>query len=142
MSQFKTEQEVKNIFNGKFRDFIAKMKEDNGIGGRPIPTLRTIGLMSDITFDGIDGEEMDIAWWEMTLATSPEYEKMVDIVHELFYGKPRDKQKKWSPHLSIAYDNPEDSTLSTTKAIEFISRFPSLTKSRKVTAISLWDTNG
>merc|ERR1711884_885145 len=81
MSQFETEEEVKAVFNGKLRNVLAKMRDEDSISGWPMP-LRTIGLLCDIEYEGINGGEMDMAWWEMTLATSPEHEKMVNIVYE------------------------------------------------------------
>lgn len=83
----------------------------------------------------------DMAWTEITFAKAPEYERMVDNVYQMFY-KNQGSMHKWSPHLSLAYDNPEDTRLSSAVVPDMISRFPTLTKDRKIEAISLWDTNG
>jgi len=65
----------------------------------------------------------DMAWAEVSLATSPEHEALIDALHELFYRRPAfssspslGEEKKeeyaprsepWVPHLSLCYDNPE-----------------------------------
>lgn len=70
-----------------------------------------------------------MAWAEVTLATSPEHEMIINALHELFYRRSTltgedttttsssdNEEKKeeylprstpWVPHLSICYDNPE-----------------------------------
>ena len=46
------------------------------------------------------------------------------------------------PHLSLAYDNPEETTLSLYNALSLVSRYPSLLKERNIRGISLWSTIG
>jgi len=140
MSQFSSEEEVKAVFKGEFKDSISKMEIGDTIGSWSSP-LKFYDELFGICFDGVDGEEMDMAWTEITYAKAPEYERMVDIVYQMFY-KNQGSMQKWSPHLSLAYDNPEDTRLSSAVVPDLISRFPTLTKDRKIEAISLWDTNG
>jgi len=140
MSQFSSEEEVKAIFQGEFKDSLSKMEIGNTIDNWSSPLKFSDGLFG-VCFDGVDGEEMDMAWTEITFAKAPEYERMVDNVYQMFY-KNQGSMHKWSPHLSLAYDNPEDTRLSSAVVPDMISRFPTLTKDRKIEAISLWDTNG
>ena len=98
--------------------------------------------LSDISFDGVNGEVMDMAWSEITFATSSQHEEILDAVHKIFHKKCRDPDERWSPHLSLAYDNPEDSPLCLEHAVSLVSRYPTLVKERKAKAISLWSTYG
>ena len=83
-----------------------------------------------------------MAWTEITYAKSPEYDRMVENTYQIFYGEQQDKKQKWGPHLSLAYDNPEDTVLTPAAVDDLISRFPTLKKERKIGAVSLWDTRG
>jgi hypothetical protein len=83
-------------------------------------------------------------WIEITLSTNPHHEKNLDVLHGIFSETPRDAA--WTPHLSLAYDNPDsDSPLSTVDAAhEVVQCFPTLLSrtSRKVTSLRLWSTYG
>ena len=57
--------------------------------------------MNDICYAGVDGEEMDMAWQEITFATSNEHERMLDEIHEIMYKLPRKKGMRWKVRLSI-----------------------------------------
>jgi len=115
------------------------------------PALETKGSHCGFCFDGVDGEEMDMAWAEITLASSPEHENLVDKVHDCFYGvdncdPAEDKERvgPWKPHVSLAYDNPEGSALDDLSADKIFATHPTLLgrKKRDVLAISLWSTEG
>lgn len=141
MCQYDTEEEVKAVFNGKLRDTLASAEINNSTSYRS-STLQFHDGRFGVAFDGVDGEDMDMAWTEITYNKSPEYDKMVEIAYQIFYGKQQDKEQKWGPHLSLAYDNPEDTILTSAVLDDLIARFPTLKKERKVKAISLWDTHG
>lgn len=85
----------------------------------------------------------DMAWAEVSLATSPEHEELLDALHELYYrpsvakSAPTNdstveekrvdyapRSNPWMPHLSLCYDNPEqiDITLSRPSIEEFIQK--------------------
>ena len=72
-----------------------------------------------------------MAWAEVSFATSPEHETLINSLHELFYNRPssslasivssslddvKEEKKEeyvprstpWVPHLSLCYDNPEN----------------------------------
>lgn len=133
-----SEEEIKNVF----RDKIAPAAKD-------WPALETKGSHVGVCYDGVDGEDMDMAWMEVTLKSSQEHEKLLDKVHACLYGDCdgphyKERQGPWQPHLSIAYDNPEDSTIDDICADKIFAKFPSLLgrKKRDVVAISLWRTEG
>lgn len=98
------------------------------------------GLTCDIAQEGKPGQVCTIAWAELTLRTNEKHEEALDAVHELF-GVTR-KQGLWTPHISLAYDNPEDSVLSMVDFFNYVMTHVTLLKSRRVKAVSLWDTNG
>ena len=53
------------------------------------------------------------------------------------------RHRPWTPHNSIAYDNPETNTLSLSDTITYMSVNPTLLGcERRVQAISLWSTAG
>jgi len=140
MSQFSAEEEVKAVFNGEFKDFLSRMETKNNTSNWSSALKFNDGLFG-VCFDGVDGEEMDMAWTEISFAKAPEYERMAENVYRIF-NKNQDNMQKWLPHLSLAYDNPENTRLSPAVVPDMIARFPTLTKDRKVEAVSLWDTNG
>jgi len=132
-------------------------------GGKVWPDLGATGIYVGVEYDGVNGGTMDMAWAEVTLATSPDHEALIDALYNLLYGNPKDDKKDvhsrptpWMPHLSICYDNPENFGPNLTRsAIEhFIAKScPTLDKavdrngrdvefSRSVTGISLWKTAG
>jgi hypothetical protein len=65
---------------------------------------------------------------------------VLDQVYDIFDMGPR--KGPWTPHLSLAYDNPEDSVLSLSDFLRYVAEHPTLLQSRKVTALSLWNTEG
>lgn len=133
-----SESEIRNVF----RDKIVPAAQG-------WPALETKGSQVGVTYDGVDGEEMDMAWLEVTLKTSEKHEELLDIIHACLYTDEdcpeyRERQGPWQPHLSIAYDNPEDSVLDDICADKIFAKLPSLlgTRKRDVVAISLWRTQG
>ena len=112
----------------------------------------------------------DMAWAEVSLATSPEHETLIDALHAIFShyssaisekhasSSTSEEEKKeeyvprsrpWVPHLSICYDNPEGlgPNLCRLSIEEFMKEeCPALLESdsfiRAVTGISLWRTIG
>jgi len=90
----------------------------------------------------------DTAWSEITLATSSAHEEYLDILHNIFYDSTnahnKDRYKPWMPHLSLAYDNPDNSVITLDRTIDMLANNPSLLQSgyRKVTGLSLWRTKG
>ena len=96
-----------------------------------------------------------IAWAQLTLASGPDHEIALDALYDVFYGgssssepelatrKKAERHRPWTPHNSFAYDNPEETVLTTAGAFEAVAQHPTLlTEERDVAAISLWDTNG
>merc|ERR1712151_518242 len=82
------------------------------------PALRNKGFIVDTCYDGIDGQEMDMTWKELSHFSSDEHEELVDKVHAIMYDNNDDdgtndcnnciieRPKPWLPHTSLAYDNP------------------------------------
>ena len=108
------------------------------------PDLKAKGSHWGVCFDGVDGEEMDMAWIELALHSSPEHEALVDKVYSCFCGEDAMRSGSWQPHVSIAYDNPTDTTLDDVYTEKIFAKFPTLLgkKNRRVVAISLWRTQG
>lgn len=108
------------------------------------PTFaKPTGVTQDIAQVGRPGQVCSIAWSELTLSTNEEHEQALDALYELFYGDSSKRERPWKPHNSIAYDNPEDNTLSLLDTVLYASRNPTLLgKERRVEAISLWNTEG
>ena len=107
------------------------------------PELRVQGFKVDKSFDGQDGQEMDMAWMEIEFETLEAHEELVDVVHDAFCHDGT-RVRPWQPHVSIAYENPDVAKVNLEFAVEFIQQFPLLIAqtSRQVTAISLWKTQG
>lgn len=104
---------------------------------------RPVAVVQDIAENGKPGQVCTIAWSELTLATNEDHEKAVDLLYETFFGEDFTRTRPWKPHNSIAYDNPENSDLSLLETVGYVSRHTSLIRNtRRVEAISLWDTNG
>lgn len=99
------------------------------------------GLTCDIAQEGRPGQVCSIAWAELTLRTNPKHENALDAIYELF-DMPIKRTGPWTPHISLAYDNPEDSVLNMTDTFNYVISHPSLLRSRRVKAISLWNTEG
>lgn len=108
------------------------------------PTFaKPTGITQDIAQVGRPGQVCSIAWCELTLATNAAHEAALDILYELFYGAKYTRDRPWKPHNSIAYDNPEDNTLTLLDTVLYASQKPTLLgKERRVEAISLWSTEG
>jgi len=107
--------------------------------------LRFIGVLMDIELAGVNGGLMDMAWAEITISTSTSHEDHLDSLYDLFFAGHVVNQRiaPWKPHLSLAYDNPENSVLNLGRVVDTVLQSRLLTKSlRRVTGISLWDTNG
>ena len=88
-----------------------------------------------------------IAWAQLTLASGPDHEAALDALYDVFYGsestQKAERHRPWTPHNSFAYDNPEETVLTTANAFEAVAQYPTLlSEERDVAAISLWDTNG
>jgi len=103
-----------------------------------------------------------MAWAEVSFATTPEHEELIDALYNLFCMQPKingDNSKSsprtlpWAPHLSICYDNPEKfpSNISRESILQFINEEAVSLKgaiadnvnfSREVCGISLWSTAG
>eukprot|EP00978_Attheya_sp_CCMP212_P014359 scaffold36512_cov59-Attheya_sp.AAC.5 len=111
------------------------------------PSLRVKGLITDTEQAGVSGGLMDMAWSELTLATSPKHECLLDHIYDVFFdGTPGllPKRNAWIPHLSLSYDNPENSQVDINHLLRVLQRVPSLlaTKQRRVTGLTLWNTSG
>jgi hypothetical protein len=99
------------------------------------------GLTCDIAEEGKPGQVCSIAWAELTYPTNEAHEAAIDALYELF-EMPNQRQGVWTPHISLAYDNPEDSVLNIHDTYTYVSQHPTLMRSRRITAISLWNTAG
>lgn len=132
--------------------------------GKMWPDLDATGIHVGTEFDGVNGGEMDMAWAEVTFATSSEHEALLDALYNLFYCSSDEEKKEerpsrantWAPHLSLCYDNPEGfgPNLSRVAIENYITNnCPTLEKaidksdnivtfSRAVNGISLWKTAG
>lgn len=99
------------------------------------------GLTCDIAVEGRPGQVCSIAWSELSLSSNQKHEACVDAVYDLF-GLQRPKEQKWTPHISLAYDNPEDTVLNLQDFFEYVTSHPSLMRGRRPKAVSLWDTKG
>lgn len=97
------------------------------------------GLTCDIAEAGKPGQVCTIAWAELTFPTNDNHEVALDALCKLF-GVTR--QGPWRPHISLAYDNPEDSVLNMQDTFAYVSQHPSLIQERRIKAVSLWDTEG
>jgi len=126
---------------------IAKLRTvRNYIDQWPIFTKPT-GITQDIAEDGKPGQVCTIAWSELTLSTNEEHERALDTLYSIFYGSDDShttrRNRPWKPHNSIAYDNPEENTLSLLDTVLYVSKHPTLLgMERRVEAISLWKTEG
>jgi len=109
------------------------------------PILKPIGVLADIDINGINGGTTDMAWAEVTYATSSDHEKHLDILHDIFNTADTLGEKRrpaWKPHCSLAYDNPEKTCLTFSYIRSLICKTPSLTENKRIKSMSLWDTNG
>ena len=102
---------------------------------------KPVAVKQDISQEGLPGQVCSIAWAELTLKSNEKHEVAMDAISKLFEVQ-RDGTQ-WTPHISLAYDNPEDSVLELTDIIMCAAMMPSLMqKSRRVKAVSLWNTEG
>jgi hypothetical protein len=90
--QHLSEEEVRHRFNN---DLAAAIKE--------WPALETKGSLIGAVYDGVDGEEMDMSWMEISLKSDPEHETLVDKVYSIFCdGCDKDRPTRngpWQPHI-------------------------------------------
>jgi hypothetical protein len=101
---------------------------------------RPVAVKQDISQEGLPGQVCSISWAELTLKTNSEHEMAMDALCELFDV---DREGPWTPHISLAYDNPEDSVLQLADILSCARLMPSmLHNSRRVKAMSLWSTRG
>ncbi len=165
------DKEAINIFQKDvvqvFINRAEKQRNENCKVQKLWPDLTATGIFVGAEFDGVNGGEMDMAWAEISFATSPEHESLVSELYDIFYRRDAtrlddttnvssiDEKKEdypprsqpWVPHLSICYDNPEGfSTVLTRQSFEDFLRdkCPTLAvkKDYAVSGISLWKTAG
>eukprot|EP00587_Corethron_hystrix_P011062 CAMPEP_0113308740 /NCGR_PEP_ID=MMETSP0010_2-20120614/7068_1 /TAXON_ID=216773 ORGANISM="Corethron hystrix, Strain 308" /NCGR_SAMPLE_ID=MMETSP0010_2 /ASSEMBLY_ACC=CAM_ASM_000155 /LENGTH=206 /DNA_ID=CAMNT_0000163863 /DNA_START=113 /DNA_END=730 /DNA_ORIENTATION=- /assembly_acc=CAM_ASM_000155 len=140
------ENHVTAIYGMDLEENLARQKFDivRKEFGRWEDTLRPVGVIVDVEIAGRNGGLMDMAWSEITYSSSTTHERMLDRLHEIFYDGTCVRQGPWKPHCSLAYDNPEDPALTLHATVDFIAKeTPSLlTKTRTVTGMSLWRTEG
>lgn len=111
-------------------------------GGWPA-LLKPVGLLSDVELEGVNDGEMNMAWSELTLATSNDHEECLDFLHHVYFGSSKVRKTPWKPHASLVYDNHIGSQLNLLDTIRVASQYPNFMKDpKKVTALSLWNTNG
>lgn len=126
-----TDKEAINIFREEVMEAITnraekRRKEGTGNNGKLWPDLDATGILVGAEFDGVNGGEMDMAWAEISFATTPEHESLIDDLYKIFYHRDATRlaavnasvteetkeaypprSHSWVPHLSICYDNPE-----------------------------------
>jgi hypothetical protein len=136
------------------------------------PPLTSKGVLSDIEIDGVNGGTMTMAWSEVSLQTSEVQELLVQHVWDVMMcggdgtdemrddGKecPAARSAPWVPHLSLCYDNPEETPLNLIGALDVVATHPFLLgeddkrhgqeergsshKQLRLTGLSLWNTEG
>jgi len=110
------------------------------------PAFDVRGIQIGSCYEGVDGEDMTMAWVEMTLGTSPKHEAMVDWVRRCMYQDEHvgARTTKWTPHLSLCYENPEQAKSNLHYSLTIMHRVPTLTSlaKRRITGIALWKTQG
>jgi hypothetical protein len=99
---------------------------------------------------------------EIAFASHDVHEAMMDQIYNAFFqedknkndnqesvdescgGSEKRRSRPWTPHASIAYDNPGPSPIPMEYFLSLIQRFPTLTSTqpRDIVAISLWNTAG
>lgn len=113
--------------------------------GWPSKMDKPISVKQDLSVEGRPGQVCSIAWAELTLKTNKEHEAAIQKLYDHFEVSQHDEKKsrnEWTPHISLAYDNPDDSVLNLMDTIAYVSQNPTLMKERRVKAISLWSTKG
>ena len=137
------------------------------------PPLTSKGVLSDIEIDGVNGGTMTMAWSEISLQTSELQESLVEHVWDVMMcgmGNMEDGTEEenvcpvrpapWVPHLSLCYDNPEETPLNLIDALDVVAKHPFLLgrdeeeqghdeegggssgKQLRLTGLSLWNTEG
>lgn len=107
------------------------------------PMLAPKGVLADREVFNENGATMSMAWMEISYKTSEVHEKLLDLAYEMFHHNGISARKgPWVPHLSLCYDNPEDSEFDLLAVINIVSQYPSLLNARRPTGISLWSTYG
>mmetsp|Transcript_28338 Transcript_28338/g.48175 ORF Transcript_28338/g.48175 Transcript_28338/m.48175 type:complete len:437 (+) Transcript_28338:101-1411(+) len=137
------EDEMRRVFREDVRRVLLELAEkkknsgSHGSSGKLWPDLDATGIICDVEFDGVNGGEMDMAWAEVSFATSPEHETLINALYDVFYRRRSvvipdssssssssssthsneekeeveqaypPRTKPWVPHLSLCYDNPE-----------------------------------
>eukprot|EP00804_Cyclotella_cryptica_P027455 CCRYP_008875-RB/>CCRYP_008875-RB protein AED:0.06 eAED:0.06 QI:177/1/1/1/1/1/3/340/316 len=167
------EEDVRRIFREDVRRVLEEKSserrkksgfDDSGSRKALWPDLEALGILVDVEYNGVNRGTMDMAWAEVTFATSQEHEALIDALYGLFCSRPihsspaTPRSIPWVPHLSLCYDNPEGfgPNLSRGAVQKFISeKCPTLKSaihnnssceevkfSRSVSGISLWQTAG
>ena len=137
------------------------------------PPLTSKGVLSDIEIDGVNGGTMTMAWSEISLQTSELQESLVEHVWDVMMcgmgnaddGTAEDnvcpvRPAPWVPHLSLCYDNPEETPLNLFDALDVVAKHPFLLgrdeghqghgeegggssgNQLRLTGLSLWNTEG
>ena len=81
-----------------------------------------------------------MSWLDISFETTPAHERIIDIARSIFGKAP--STAPWKPHLSLAYDQPDETVLSWSDIQSEIERVPSLLEPRAPTKLSLWSTEG
>jgi len=91
---------------------------------------RPVAVKQDIAQEGLPGQVCSISWAELTLRTNHHHEEAMDALCEMFEVG---RQGPWTPHISLAYDNPEDTVLSLGEIVSHVASIPTLLqKERRV----------
>ena len=88
---------------------------------------RPVAIKQDISQEGLPGQVCSVAWAELTLKTSLKHEAAMDALSKLFDVERSDGQL-WTPHISLAYDNPEDSVLDLSDIVSFYCHISRLSR--------------
>ena len=163
------DEEARSIFREEVVVAISRRaeKQKQEGAGKIWPDLVATGIFVGKEIDGVNGGLMDMAWAEISFASTPEHEALIDDLYNIFYRRDatrqavitsvtEEKKQNWAPHLSICYDNPEGfgSILTRQSFHDFLkSKCPTLAVAadsseetvkftRAVSGISLWKTFG
>jgi len=108
---------------------------------------KPVGVVQDVAVAGNPGQVCSIAWAQLTLSSDPAHEEAMDLLYDIFYGPSSEKKasrdRPWTPHYSIGYDNPKGTPMTLGATLGVISKLPTLTTcERHAKALSLWSTEG